>query len=91
MGTSTEPAYITDAYDPQTGRVTEQITQTGSANTSVDDLHYTYDHVGNVLSEADTPSGNSSATDVQCFQCRRRRRAARRRTGIPTVTAAPAT
>ncbi|MGD0603158.1 MAG: RHS repeat-associated core domain-containing protein [Streptosporangiaceae bacterium] len=68
MGTSTEPAYITDSYDPQTGRVTEQNTQTGSANTSVDDLHYKYDDVGNVLSEADTPSGNASATDVQCFQ-----------------------
>jgi YD repeat-containing protein len=48
--------------------VTEQNTQTGTAKTSVDDLHYTYDHVGNVLSEADTPSGNSAATDVQCFQ-----------------------
>jgi RHS repeat-associated protein len=68
MGTSGEPAYVTDSYDPQTGRVTEQNTQTGTANTSVDDLHYTYDHVGNILSEADTPSGNSSATDVQCFQ-----------------------
>lgn len=68
MGTSGEPAYVTDAYDPQTGLVTEQNTQTGTANTSVDDLHYKYDDVGNVLSEADTPSGNSSATDVQCFQ-----------------------
>jgi RHS repeat-associated protein len=68
MGTSGEPAYITNSYDPQTGRVTEQNTQTGTANTSVDDLHYKYDNVGNVLSEADTPSGSSSATDVQCFQ-----------------------
>jgi len=68
MGTSAEPAYITDSYDPQTARVAEQDTQTGTASTSVDDLHYTYDHVGNVLSEADTPSGSSSATDVQCFQ-----------------------
>ncbi|MDQ2811389.1 MAG: hypothetical protein M3Z75_05770 [Actinomycetota bacterium] len=68
MGTSGEPAYLTDSYDPQTGRVTEQNTQTSTAHTSVDDLHYTYDHVGNVLSEADTPPGNSAATDVQCFQ-----------------------
>jgi RHS repeat-associated protein len=67
MGTSGEPAYVTDSYDPQTGRVTEQDTQTGTASTSVDDLHYTYDHVGDVTSEADTPPG-SSATDVQCFQ-----------------------
>jgi hypothetical protein len=58
----------TDSYDPQTGRVTEQNTQTGTAKTSVDDLNYRYDEVGNVLSEADTPSGNSAAPDAQCFQ-----------------------
>jgi RHS repeat-associated protein len=68
MGTSSEPAYITDSYDPQTGNLTEQDTQTGAAETSIDDLHYTYNDVSDVTSEADTPSGNSSATDVQCFQ-----------------------
>jgi RHS repeat-associated protein len=68
MGSSSQPAYITASYDPQTGRLTEQNTQTGTAKTSVDDLHYTYDQVGNVTSEADTPSGVSGATDVQCFQ-----------------------
>lgn len=68
LGTTAEPAYITDAYDPQTGRTTEQNTQIGAAQTSIDDLHYTYDPVGNVTSEADTPSGASAATDVQCFQ-----------------------
>jgi RHS repeat-associated protein len=68
LGTSGEPAYITDSYDPQTSRLTEQNTQTTTAQTSIDDLHYTYDNAGNVTSEADTPSGDSSATDVQCFQ-----------------------
>jgi YD repeat-containing protein len=67
MGTSSEPAYITDSYDPQTGNLAEQDTQTGTAQTSVDDLSYTYNDVGNVTSEADTPSGNSGATDVQCL------------------------
>jgi RHS repeat-associated protein len=68
MGTSAEPAYITDTWDPQTSRLTEQNTKTTTAQTSVDDLRYTYDNVGNVTSEADTPSGDNSATDVQCFQ-----------------------
>jgi RHS repeat-associated protein len=68
MGTSGEPAYITDAYDPQTGNLTQQDTQTGTAETSVDDLNYTYNNVSDVTSEADTPPGNASATDVQCFQ-----------------------
>jgi RHS repeat-associated protein len=67
MGTAAEPAYITDSYDPQTYRLTEQDTQAGTSQASVDDLHYTYDPVGDVISEADTPSGNSAATDVQCF------------------------
>jgi RHS repeat-associated protein len=68
MGTSDHPAYLTDSYDAQTRRLTEQNTQTGTAQTSIDDLHYTYDPVGNITSEADTPAGDSTATDVQCFQ-----------------------
>jgi RHS repeat-associated protein len=68
LGTSADPAYITDSYDPQTGRITQQDTQTGTAQTSVDDLNYTYDHVGNVTSEADNPSSDPAAADVQCFQ-----------------------
>lgn len=66
MGTSSLPAYVTDSYDPHTGRLTEQNTQTGTAQTSVDDLHYSYDNVGNVTSEANTPAGGPA--DVQCFQ-----------------------
>jgi RHS repeat-associated protein len=68
MGTSSEPAYVTDSYDPQTGNLTQQNTQTGTAQTSVDDLNYTYNDVGDVTSEADIPSGNAAATDAQCFQ-----------------------
>ncbi|HEY3906406.1 MAG TPA: RHS repeat-associated core domain-containing protein [Streptosporangiaceae bacterium] len=66
MGTSSEPVYITDSYDPQTGNLTEQNTQTGAAQTQVDDLNYTYNHVGAITSEADTPSGGPAS--VQCFQ-----------------------
>src|SRR5262249_26115346 len=43
-----------------------QNTQTGTGQASVDDLHYSYDNVGNVTSEADTPAAGSA--DVQCFQ-----------------------
>lgn len=68
LGTASEPVYVTDTYDPQTSRLTEQNTQTGTVPMSVDDLHYAYDQVGNITSEADTPAGAGSATDVQCFQ-----------------------
>jgi RHS repeat-associated protein len=67
MGSSSEPVYITDSYDPQTGYLTQQDTQTGTAQSSVDDLNYAYNDVGDIT-EADTPSGNPSATNVQCFQ-----------------------
>jgi len=65
MGTSSQPVYITDSYDAQTRRPTEQKTQTGTAQATVDDLNYGYDHAGNVTSEADTPSAGPA--DVQCF------------------------
>jgi RHS repeat-associated protein len=68
MGTSGEPVYITDSYDPHAGSLTEQNTQTGTTQTQVDDLSYTYNDIGDVTSEADAPSGNPAATDVQCFQ-----------------------
>ena len=66
MSTLSQPVYITDSYDAQTRRLTEQKTQTGTAQSTVDDLNYKYDNFGNVTSEADTPAAGT--TDVQCFQ-----------------------
>ena len=66
MGTSSEPVYITDSYDPQTGNLTQQNTQTGTAQTQVDDLNYAYNNAGAITSEADTPAGGPA--NVQCFQ-----------------------
>jgi RHS repeat-associated protein len=68
MNTSGEPVYITDTYDPQTGDLAQENTQTGTDQASIDDLNYSYNDVGDITSEADTPSANPSATDVQCFQ-----------------------
>jgi len=68
MGTSSEPAYVTDSYGPQTGSLIQQDTQTGTAQTQIDDLNYIYNDVGAITSEADTPAGDSAAIDVQCFQ-----------------------
>ena len=66
MGTSAQPVYITDSYDSQTRRPAEQKTQTGTAQATIDDLHYGYDNFGHVTSEADTPAAGPA--DVQCFQ-----------------------
>jgi RHS repeat-associated protein len=67
LGDAAKPVTITDSYDPQTADLTEQQLQTGTAGTTADDLHYAYDADGLITSEADTPSGAGSATDVQCF------------------------
>jgi len=67
MGTTAEPVWITDSYDPQTASLTQQNVQAGTAETQVDDLNYAYNNVGDIESEADTPSGDPAATDVQCF------------------------
>jgi RHS repeat-associated protein len=71
LGTSDEPVTVTDAYNQQTQWLDSQVTITGSstgAGTEVDDTAYSYDDVGDVLSEADTPSADTAATQVQCFQ-----------------------
>jgi RHS repeat-associated protein len=69
LGTTDEPVTITDAYNQQTQSLDSQVTVTGSGTgTEVDDTAYSYDDVGDVLSEADTPSGDTAATQVQCFQ-----------------------
>jgi RHS repeat-associated protein len=67
LGTSSEPVYITDSYDQETGNATQQQVQIGAAAITVDDLNYNYDADGLITSEADTPSGATADTDVQCF------------------------
>ena len=66
LGPSTSPVYITDAYDQQTQRLTGQQVETGTNGAVVDATGYTYDNVGNVLSESDAPSGGPAQD--QCFQ-----------------------
>jgi RHS repeat-associated protein len=65
MGSSAEPAWITDSWDQQTGRLSESQTAVGTTGVVVGDIHHKYDASGNVLSESDTPSG--ATTNVQCF------------------------
>jgi RHS repeat-associated protein len=65
LGPSGSQVYVTDSYDEQTQRLTGSQVETGSNGAIVDATGYTYDNVGNVLSESDTPSGGPS--QVQCF------------------------
>ncbi|HWG15212.1 MAG TPA: RHS repeat-associated core domain-containing protein, partial [Streptosporangiaceae bacterium] len=66
LGTTNDPVQIDDSYDQQTGRLTGQDTVTGTSKTTVDDTQYNYNDVGDVTSEADTPSAGPA--QGQCFQ-----------------------
>jgi YD repeat-containing protein len=67
-GSTAEPVWVLDSYDPETNRLTGQETATGTSSNVIDDLTYSYNDVGDVTSEADLPSGDAAADDVQCFQ-----------------------
>jgi RHS repeat-associated protein len=65
LGPNSTAVYVTDSYDQQTQRLSGSQIVTGVNNATVDSTGYTYDNVGNVLSESDTPSGGPA--QVQCF------------------------
>jgi YD repeat-containing protein len=67
IGSTTNNAYITSTYDPNTGALTDSRVQntTASPATIYDDTSYTYDPAGNITAETDTRNGSQSET--QCF------------------------
>src|SRR5262249_44948924 len=62
FGTTSQPAWLLNAYDQQTSRLTSSLTQAGSSPATVSDISYTYDNYGNVTSESD-----SATSDYQCY------------------------
>jgi len=68
FGTTTEPAWLTNTYDQQTGRLTAALVQAQTSPVTLDSTAYAYDHAGNITSAADTPPGGAAAANVQCFQ-----------------------
>jgi RHS repeat-associated protein len=65
FGTTNEPAWLTDTYDQETGRLSTSQVQTGVSPSTVDATTYSYDNDGNVTAEADTPADGPA--QVQCF------------------------
>jgi hypothetical protein len=65
-GPDAAPAWTVDSYDEQTGALTRQLTEAGTAPVAVDDQNYGYDNTGQVTSDADTPAAGQR--QVQCFQ-----------------------
>jgi RHS repeat-associated protein len=66
FGTTTEPAWLLDTYNPETGKLDTAVTQAGSSPVTVDDQSYGYDDNGDITSEADT-SADATSQD-QCYQ-----------------------
>jgi RHS repeat-associated protein len=66
FGTTTEPAWLLNTYDPATSRLDRSEAQTGEASpATVDDTTYSYDNAGLITSEADSPANGPA--QVQCF------------------------
>jgi len=65
MGTTTEPAWLTNNWDLSTGRLDSAGVQAGVSPVTVDNIGYTYNNTGNVTAESDNPAG---AVQDQCFQ-----------------------
>jgi RHS repeat-associated protein len=71
FGTTTEPAWLLNSYDPATNRLTGALvqtgakTQTGTSPVTVDDTSYSYEPSGLITAETDTPAGGPA--QAQCF------------------------
>lgn len=65
LGPTTNEVDLTDSYDQETQRLSGSQVVTVSNNTIVDSTGYSYDNVGDVLSESDAPPGGPA--QVQCF------------------------
>ncbi|MDR6980449.1 RHS repeat-associated protein [Streptomyces sp. 3330] len=70
LGMGTNLAYITNAYDPHTGALTDQlVTRSATAVPSkVDDQNYKYDAAGNITRQVTTRLGAATAPETQCYQ-----------------------
>jgi RHS repeat-associated protein len=68
LGSAPNLAYVTDAYDPHTGDLTDQlVTRALGAAPKVDDEAYRYDPSGNLTRQVSTRLGASAPSETQCF------------------------
>ena len=65
LGTTSQPAWMTDTYDQNTGLLTAAQVQTGTSPVTVDNTTYGYDADSLITSESDTAAGGPS--QIQCF------------------------
>ncbi|MEU6402196.1 polymorphic toxin-type HINT domain-containing protein [Streptomyces sp. NPDC046985] len=69
IGAGSNEAWITDAYDPHTSDLTDQlVTRSTATPTNVDEQAYTYDPAGDITKQTATRLGSASSTETQCYQ-----------------------
>jgi RHS repeat-associated protein len=68
IGTGSNTATLTNAYDPHTQLLTDQtLTRNATTPAAVDDEQYKYDPSGNITQQISTRLGSSSTSETQCF------------------------
>jgi RHS repeat-associated protein len=69
LGTSGSEAYVTDAYDPHTDALANQLVtrSTSIPTTDVDDEAYTYNADQQITSSTDTRLGATATSETQCY------------------------
>ncbi|QMU72437.1 RHS repeat-associated core domain-containing protein [Streptacidiphilus sp. P02-A3a] len=69
LGSIGSEAYLTDTYDPHTGKLTDQLVTGETATpTDIDNEAYSYDLDGNITAQTETRAGSSASSETQCYQ-----------------------
>ncbi|HEY0534997.1 MAG TPA: RHS repeat-associated core domain-containing protein [Actinoplanes sp.] len=69
LGAAPNLSYVTDTYDDNSGRLTNQLlTRQTGATSNVDQQAYSYDLAGNLTQQTSTRLGSSTAVETQCFR-----------------------
>jgi RHS repeat-associated protein len=68
LGVGTNRAYVTNAYDAHTGRLTNQlVTRSTATPSNVDEQEYQYDLGGNITRKTSKRLGATTPAETQCY------------------------
>lgn len=68
IGAGTNLGFITNTWDPHTGRLLDRLVTRSTGSPNVDQLSYDYDLVGNIKKQKQTRLGSATQVETQCYQ-----------------------
>ena len=69
IGAAPSQAYITNTFDDNSGRLTDQLVTRATGSTSfVDEQAYAYDPAGNLTAQTNTRLNSTATAETQCFR-----------------------